>query len=187
MNRLALLPLTALVLAACSDSAKSPTSVVERPGLAIVRTITAANAPNGTHFQARTSASCAVTAGPTVTCRSYELAGVGNANASAALAAAYAAIVDCRNRGGQVVEVKAQARSATVSTGLLEPKNGRLLVPELSTAGRVPSAGEFTATAVCPNGNWTKELRGGTITLSSFTYTLTFAGFSLPYIRITGP
>ena len=33
----------------------------------------------------------------------------------------------------------------------------------------------------------TKELESGTVTLSSFTYTLTFAGFSGPYITITGP
>lgn len=187
MTRLALLFLTAFALAACTDGATTPTSAVDRPSLAIVSSLDAANAPNGTHFQARTSATCAVTAGPTVTCSSYELAGVGNANASAALAAAYAAIVDCRNHGKQVVEVKAQAKSAAVSTGLLEPKNGRLLVPALSTAGQVPSASSFTATAVCPNGNWTKELRNGTITLTSFTYTLTFVGFSQPYIRITGP
>lgn len=186
MKRLALLPLTAVLLAACTDTATSPTAAVERPRLAIATTISAANAPTGTHFQAGTSATCSVS-GLTVSCSSYQLAGVGNANASAALAAAYAAIVDCRNHGKQVVEVKAQAKSATVSTGLLEPKNGRLLVPALSTAGQVPSAAQFTASAVCPNGNWTKELRGGTITLSSFTYTLTFAGFSAPYIRITGP
>jgi hypothetical protein len=41
--------------------------------------------------------------------------------------------------------------------------------------------------ATCPNGNWTKELESGTVTLSSFTYTLTFAGLSGPYITITGP
>jgi len=27
----------------------------------------------------------------------------------------------------------------------------------------------------------------GSVTLSSFTYTLTFAGFTSPYITITGP
>jgi hypothetical protein len=51
----------------------------------------------------------------------------------------------------------------------------------------VPSASDFEAMATCPNGNWTKELESGTVTLSSFTYTLTFAGFSGPYITITGP
>jgi hypothetical protein len=30
-------------------------------------------------------------------------------------------------------------------------------------------------------------MENGTITLSSFTYTLTFAGFSGPYITVTGP
>ncbi|KIG01424.1 hypothetical protein BurMR1_1473 [Burkholderia sp. MR1] len=39
--------------------------------------------------------------------------------------------------------------------------------------------------ATCPNGNWTKELLGGA-TLTSFTYTLVFKGFSQPYISIVG-
>jgi hypothetical protein len=51
----------------------------------------------------------------------------------------------------------------------------------------VPTAGDFEAAATCPNGNWTKSLAGGSITLSSFTYTLTFAGFTGAYITITGP
>jgi hypothetical protein len=148
-------------------------------------TFNAANAPTGTHVQTG-SPTCAVGSNNLVTCSSYELAGVGNANATGSLQATYTATVQCRNHGGQIVEVKSQAESAPTSTGSLSPKNGRLSVPSLNS-GPVPSAGDFEAMATCPNGNWTKELESGTVTLSSFTYTLTFAGFSGPYITITGP
>jgi hypothetical protein len=121
-----------------------------------------------------------------VTCSSYELGGVGNANATASLDASYTATVQCRNHGGQIVEVKSQAKAAPTTTGALQPKNGRLEVPSLNS-GPVPSAATFEAAATCPNGNWTKELENGTITLASFTYTLHFAGFTGNYITITGP
>jgi hypothetical protein len=143
-----------------------------------------ANAPNGTHVQSGTP-SCSVGTNNLVTCSSYELAGVGNVNATGSLDATYSATVQCRNHGGQIVEVKSQAESAPTSTGSLSPKNGRLTVPSLNS-GPVPSAGDFEAMATCPNGNWTKELESGTVALTSFTYTLTFAGFSGPYITITG-
>lgn len=144
-----------------------------------------ANAPQGTHLQTG-SIGCSVN--PTtllVTCTTYELAGVGNTNATATLDATYTATVQCRNHGGQIVEVKSQVETAPVTTGRLSPKNGRLTVPSL-TSSPVPTAEEFEAQATCPNPNWTKELLGGTITLTSYTYTLTFAGFSGAYITITG-
>jgi hypothetical protein len=52
---------------------------------------------------------------------------------------------------------------------------------------RVPaqSVSGFGAPQVCPNPNWTPSIRTGTLTLESFTYTLTFAGFASPYITIT--
>jgi hypothetical protein len=50
-----------------------------------------------------------------------------------------------------------------------------------------PTTAQVLAQATCPNPNWTPEVRSGTsITLSSFTYTVTFAGFSSPAITITG-
>jgi len=148
-------------------------------------TITPANAPTGTHLQTGTIGCSVDPSTLLVTCSTFQLAGVGGANATAALDASYTATVQCRNHGGQIVEVKSQAESAPVTTGSLSPKNGRLSVPSL-TSSPVPTAAQFEAQATCPNGNWTKELEGGTISLSSFTYTLTFAGFSGPYITITG-
>jgi hypothetical protein len=57
-------------------------------------------------------------------------------------------------------------------------KNGQLSVPAQSVS-------PFSAPQVCPNPNWTPVIRGGTVTLNSFDYTLTFAGFTAPYIEIT--
>jgi hypothetical protein len=174
-----------LILAACADTGTTdPTLAPGGPRFITGPIYDASAAPTGTHLQSGTP-SCSVS-GTAVTCSTYELAGVGNANAQATLDAAYSATVQCRNHGGQIVEVKSQAESAPVSTGQLQPKNGRLPVPSLST-GDTPTASDFTSQATCPNGNWTKVLEDGTITLTSFTYTLTFAGFSSPYITITGP
>jgi hypothetical protein len=153
---------------------------------AITTTINPAAAPTGTHLQTGTI-SCSVDAATQlVSCSSYELAGVGNANATGTLSTMYTATVQCRNHGGQIVDVKSQVTTAPTTTGSLSPKNGRLTVPTLSSSP-VPTAADFEAQATCPNGNWTKELLGGTITLSSFTYTLQFAGFTGDYITITGP
>jgi len=139
-------------------------------------------APNGTHVQSGTP-DCTQT-GNTVTCNSYELAGVGNTNATATLYATYSATVDCTNKGGKLVPVKSTVQSGPSSTGRLEPKNGRLTVPSLSGPG-APSTASFLAGATCPNGNWTKSLASGSPTLVSWTYTLTFTGFTDPYITIT--
>jgi hypothetical protein len=150
---------------------------------AITTNVDPTQAPTGTHLQ---SGAIGCTANGTVTCSAFELAGVGNTNARADLSVNYTATVRCRNHGGQIVDVKSQVVGATTSTGTLRSKNGRLDVPSLSSAP-APTNAQFEANATCPNGNWTKETLSGTVTLSSFTYTLTFAGFSQPYITITGP
>jgi len=147
-----------------------------------VTTIDPTAAPTGTHLQTGTIG-CTINADQTVTCSTFELAGVGNANATADLTVTYTATVRCRNHGGQIVEVKSQVVGATASTGSLSPENGRLSVPALSSAP-APTAAEFEAQATCPNGNWTKETLASTIAVSGFTYTLTFAGFDSPYILI---
>ena len=67
---------------------------------------------------------------------------------------------------------------------LTPTKNGFLTVPSLSVTA--PTADQFLSQQSCPNPNWTPTL-GSAITLSSFDYTLTFAGFSGPYIEFTGP
>ncbi|HSK85369.1 MAG TPA: hypothetical protein VK902_18520 [Rubrobacter sp.] len=129
--------------------------------------------PNGTHVQTG-SPSCAFGPGPQdVTCSAYELAGVGNRNATATLTATYSATIDCRNGGGNIVAVKTGTFTDTSTTGRLSPKNGRLPIPELTVTA--PSEEEFLAKQRCPNRNWTPEIQEGTtITLDSSLYTLVF-------------
>ena len=148
-------------------------------------TINPANAPTGTHLQTGTIGCTASATTQLVTCSTFELAGVGGANATGSLQATYSATVNCTNKGGNLVPVKSSVQKAPTTTGSLSPKNGRLSVPSLNS-GPVPTAAQFEAAATCPNGNWTKSVQDGSIMLSSFTYTLTFAGFSGPYITITG-
>jgi hypothetical protein len=148
------------------------------------------NAPRGTHFVTGTPApSCTVSA-TAVTCptATFDLAGVGNTNATATLTAQYSAIVDCFNPGtnpNNPVESHSQTTSVTASSGLLSPKNGRLAVSPLTVTA--PTAAQFQALATCPNPNWTPVVRPGSIQLTSFTFALTFAGFTAPAITITGP
>jgi hypothetical protein len=151
-----------------------------------------ANAPSGTHLQSG-DIECSVD-NNTVTCSSFELAGVGNFDARAVLRASYSATVTCTNKGGKTVDVKTQTPQATADSALAESKNGRLTVPELESTR--PSNSTFTNLAVCPNPNWTKAVVPGSVELESFTYTVTFGhirgnnfdpAFDGPYIRITGP
>jgi long-subunit fatty acid transport protein len=145
-----------------------------------------AAAPQGTHVQTGTPSCSFVTGTQNVTCSSFELAGVGNTDATATLSATYTATVDCRNRGGNVVESHAGTFTATSSSGELSPVNGRLTVPSLTVTA--PSEADFLAQQTCPNPNWTKEIREGTtITLVSSVYTVTFEGFTGAYITIIDP
>jgi hypothetical protein len=146
----------------------------------------AAAAPTGTHVQTGSPSCSFGSDGLTVVCSSYELAGVGNTNASASLVATYSATVTCTNNGGKTVPVKSTLQTAPTTTGSLSPKNGRLAVPTL-TSGPVPTAAQFEAAATCPNPNWTKATDTSTIALVSSTYTLTFEGFTSPYITIVDP
>jgi hypothetical protein len=174
-----LIPLVGVPLAACAVTAGATA------GTALASqttTFNPANAPTGTHVQ-RGSPSCVVS-GLNVSCGSFELAGVGNTNARADLSATYAATVVCINGGGNPSDSQHQGTfTSSTSTGQLSPKNGRLTVPPLSRTA--PTEQQFLAQQTCPNPNWTPTIPGG-ITLSNFTYTVSFSGFSGSYITITG-
>jgi hypothetical protein len=143
-------------------------------------------APQGTHVQTGTPLCSFVTGTQNVTCSTFELAGVGNTPATATLTATYTATIDCRNRGGNVVETHAGTFTAASTTGALAPEHGRLTVPSLTATA--PSEADFLAQQTCPNPNWTKEIRAGTtVTLVSSVYTVTFEGFPGAYITIIDP
>ncbi|SOZ38122.1 hypothetical protein [Cupriavidus neocaledonicus] len=145
----------------------------------------AANGPSGAHYANGSSEPvCTIDSSQDVSCTGTTIGGVGNTNATAILSATYSGTVQCRNHGGQIVDVKTQTTEATSSGTLRPSRNGQLVVPPLSTTA--PTAQELVASAVCPNGNWTKVLLGGP-TLTSFVYTVTFAGFTQPYISIVSP
>jgi hypothetical protein len=136
-----------------------------------------ANAPGSSHLTSG-SPSCTVNPDLSITCSPYVLGGVGHTNATVSLTASYSATINCTNHGGNLVEV----HSTTFTTGptqtLTSSRNGQLSVP-------AESASPFSAPQVCPNPNWTPSIAPGTLVLNSFTYTLTFEGFSSPYITIT--
>jgi hypothetical protein len=136
-----------------------------------------ANAPGSSHLTSG-SPSCTVNADRSIDCSAYVLGGVGHTNATVDLAASYSATIDCTNKGGNLVESHTANFSDTSSGTVRSSKNGQLSVPAQSVS-------PFGAPQVCPNPNWTPSIRGGTVTLNSFTYTLTFAGFASPYITIT--
>jgi hypothetical protein len=142
-------------------------------------TINPANAPSGTHLQSGTIG-CTVNTDLSVSCSAFELAGVGNTNANVSLSASYSATIDCTNHGGNLVESHTATFSDSDSAAVTSSKNGRMRVPAQSVS-------PFAAPQICPNPNWTPSIRAGTLTLNSFTYTLTFAGFTGAYITITGP
>jgi hypothetical protein len=175
MTRLLRLLALAVVVAA--------TLAISSPAWAAT-TINPANAPNGTHFKSG-AAGCSVNSSTgAVTCSGFTLAGVGNTNVRADLSATYSATVVCRNGGGNLSDSQHQGSfSQSATSGTLQPKNGNVTVPSLSTTA--PTQQQFLAQQTCPNPNWTPELQGP-ITLSGFTYTVQFVGFSGPYITITG-
>jgi hypothetical protein len=143
--------------------------------------ISPANAPSGTHLQAGAIGCTVGTDGLTVTCTAYELAGVGNTNADVLLSATYSGVVDCRNHGGNVVESHETTFTAEDGETVRSSRNGRLRV------GAQEVSPDLDLAEPCPNPNWTPEFHAGSPTLDSFSYTLTFAGFTSPYITFTGP
>ena len=139
-----------------------------------------ANAPGSSHL-ASGSPSCTVNADLSINCSAYVLGGVGHTNATVNLDASYSAIIDCFNPGtnpNNPIESHTATFSASSTATVASTRNGQLRVPAQSVS-------PFSAPQVCPNPNWTPRIRPGSLTLNSFTYTLTFAGFSSPYITIT--
>ena len=168
------LPMLLVALFAAAAWAVAPGTYGPDPG-----SFNSANAPGSSHLASGTP-QCVVNADLDVDCSAYVLGGVGHTNATVLLSANYSAIIDCRNPGnGNVVESHTSTFTASSSATVPSVRNGQLNVPTQSVS-------PFSAPQVCPNPNWTPEIRGGSVTLDSFTYTLTFAGFANAYITIDG-
>lgn len=169
----ALVTLLVAVSAAVALAAVAPGTYTPTAG-----SFNGANAPGSSHLTSG-SPSCTVNADRSIDCSAYVLGGVGRTNADVSLSASYSATIDCTNHGGSLVESHTSNFSADSSATATSTKNGQLSVPAQSVSGL------STAPQTCPNSNWTPSIRGGTVTLNSFTYTLTFAGFSSAYITIS--
>jgi hypothetical protein len=179
MMRVALLPIILVVAAACTDTTTAPL----RAPTAADRTVVGIG-PTGAHLVTGTATpSCTVASDLSVTCNSYEIAGVGNTNAVANLSATYSATIDCFNPGvnpNNPIESHTSTFTTSASSGEIAPKNGRLTIPSLSVSGA------FSVPQTCPNPNWTPAVRPGTLGVT-FSYTVTFDGFAGPFISISGP
>ena len=143
-------------------------------------------APTGAHYRQGFGDPVCSISGLTVSCSGTEIAGVGNNDATVMLAVTYGATVQCRNNGGQIVDVKTQTTVSTPAPdATTEIRNGTLVVAPFS-ASNPPTNATFLALATCPNPNWTKVLLG-TPTVTGYTYTLTFEGYTLPAITVSYP
>jgi hypothetical protein len=165
-----LIALSASVALAVTPGTYTPTS----------GSFSSANAPGSSHLSSG-AIQCVVNSALDVNCGSYVLGGVGHTNANVALTANYTAIIDCYNHGvnpNNAVESHQTSFSPTSQATVTSSKNGQLSVPTRSVS--------FSGAPVgCPNDNWTPTIRPGSVQLLSFSYTLTFAGFTSPYITIS--
>jgi hypothetical protein len=144
-------------------------------------------APSGAHYNNGSAEPvCTVDQSAlTVSCTGTAISGIGGTDAAVLLTVSYSATVTCTNKGGQLVEVKTQSTTTSGADSDTRVRNGTLTVAPITATG--PSDQNFLSRATCPNGNWTKSLVEGSPTITSFTYTLTFNGFTEPAITISGP
>ena len=146
------------------------------------------NAPSGAHYRQGsaepvcTTSTVPTTGAITVSCTGTQIGGVGNTNADLDLAVTGTANFVCHNPGNDnIVEPHSDSVSETTSTTLTPSRNGTLVVPaQTVTISPEEAAAQFT----CPNPNWREEFTG--FSDLSYTYSLTFAGFTEPAILITG-
>jgi predicted RNA-binding Zn-ribbon protein involved in translation (DUF1610 family) len=144
------------------------------------------NAPSGAHYRQGsaepvcTSTTVPTTGAITVSCTGTQIAGVGNTNADLLLTVEGTANFVCHNPGNDnIVEPHSGSVSETTMTTLTPSRNGTLVVPAQSvTISPEEAAAQFT----CPNPNWREEFTG--FSDLSFTYSLTFAGFTAPAISL---
>lgn len=150
-------------------------------------TVNPANAPTGTHLQSG-ALGCTVS-NLVVRCSGYDLAGVGNTNATADLVATYTGSVICTNHGDNVAPGQTQPAMTKTTNPNIRSKNGKLTVPVLtSTSSLADIKALLLQNTTCPNeSKWTRTVQEGSIVLTAYTYTLKFDGFDGSYIIISGP
>lgn len=141
-----------------------------------------ANAPSGTHFTKGNGEPVCTTNQQTntVSCTGTEFAGVGNTNATVNLLVNGSATVLCHNPGNDnVVTPHTTTASGSTTFDVASTKNGRLTIP---TSSKTITTADVTTQFSCPNPGWREEVTD--ITITGFTYTITFAGFDDPVIEL---
>jgi hypothetical protein len=156
-------------------------SISAVPGMAET-TIDESQAPQGAHISKGTPNCFLLPGNVTVQCGSVTIVGIGKTNATTTLSAVYSATFDCLDESGNVVtSVREPTQTAT---GQPSPENGRITTPILRSS--VPSGEDFIADGgvSCPGGT-TPQIVPDSLTVDSFTYTVSFDGFTGNYIKIT--
>jgi hypothetical protein len=130
--------------AACTDTV--PTSPAARPAVGPSLATQGGGSPK---FSVQFT-SCSSTT--TSTSCSFKITGLGNTDVvDIYLTRAGSVDGQCRNHGGQIVEVKDWASSATASDLGVSPDNGQI---NGSLSISLSNIGSPSVSAVCPNGNW---------------------------------
>jgi hypothetical protein len=141
------------------------------------------NAPSGAHYrQGSTEPVCTINqATDTVSCTGTTIGGVGNTNATVSLSVTADAALTCTNRGGNLVEPHSTTVTDTTTAREFSTRNGQIVLDPIS---ETITEGDVEAAFTCPNRNWTEDVQS--ITVTGFTYSVTFAGFTEPAILVTG-
>jgi hypothetical protein len=175
MKRLGLLAVLAMMFMGLSTGAAVAVSNFE-------------NAPSGAHYRKGfsepvcTTSTVPTTGAITVTCTETQIAGVGNTNADLVLEVEGTANFVCHNPGNDnIVEPHSDSVTDSVDVTLEPGRNGTLVVPAQSVS---ISPEEAAAQFECPNPNWREEFTG--FSDLSYTYSLTFVGFTEPAILVQG-
>ncbi|KAK7591906.1 hypothetical protein V3481_006543 [Fusarium oxysporum f. sp. vasinfectum] len=140
--------------------------------------------PSGAHVQTGTPG-CTCNLDGSITCNEFTVCGVGKTGATLVFQDTWTATVQCKNKGGQIVEVKSTDQDTSNNKNLTPDKHGCFIVSG-GTLSK-PTDSDFTSQATCPNGNWQKIVDENSITRTSFTYTLTFNGCSTPFKQFSNP
>ena len=141
------------------------------------------NAPSGAHYrQGSSEPVCTINqTTDTVSCTGTTIGGVGNTAATVSLTVTATANLTCTNRGGNLVEPHSTTVTDTTTAREFPSRNGQIVIDPISE--RI-TAGDVTGAFTCPNPNWTERVQS--ITITGFTYTVRFDGFTAPAIRVTG-
>lgn len=139
------------------------------------------NTPQGAHYAQGFGEPVCTPNGLTVTCTGTKFQGVGKTNADVELVVTSTFTGTCTNKGDNLVDPFTKSETTETSKTVSSIKNGNLQVPGQTAIGT--STEDFLKTFKCPNRNWTPDVDG---TAVSYTYTVTFAGFTEPVIFIEG-